>query len=80
MVIKNRIARVQADYLFMILRPPEGWQPKAAQDIPPGGKVLSVDYVASFDEAHDDLLRCNVLYLRKKFEMWAIVQSAGGDL
>ena len=80
MKIKNRITNARNDYLFKIVRRPEGWQPETVEDIPPAGEVLSVDYVASFEEARDDLLRCNSLSLEKNLDKWAVVQSAGGEL
>ena len=80
MRIKNRISGTQADYLFMIVRRPPGWQPESPIDIPPRGEVLSVDYVASFEEARDDLIRCNQLALMKNLDKWAVVQSGGGEL
>ena len=80
MKIKNRITTARTDYLFKIVRRPQGWQPGTVDDIPPGGEVLSVDYVASFDEARDDMLRCNGLSLEKNLDKWAVVQSAAGEL
>ena len=80
MKIKNRIANAKPDYLFKIVRRPEGWQGETLEDVPPDGEVLSVDYVASFAEARDDLLRCNGLSLEKNLDQWALVQSAGGEL
>ena len=76
----NRIAVPQADYLFMIVRHPPDWKPSAPDDVPPAGKVLSVDHVASYAEAQEDMIRCNRLALRQKLEKWAVVQSGAGSL
>lgn len=81
MQIKNRLfGPPQADYLFIIVRPSRDWQPTALDDVPDDGEILSVDYVASFDEAREDLIRCNHLALRHQINKWAIVQSTGGEL
>ena len=80
MKTKHRIALLQADYLFMIVRRPTGWEPSKPDDTPPEGAVLSVDYVASYDEAREDMLRCNQLAMRQGLDKWAVVQSPGGDL
>jgi hypothetical protein len=79
MNVKNRIAGAQADYLFMIMQRPRGWRPTQPEEIPPGGKVLSVDHVASLDEALDDLIRCNKLALKHDLKRWAVIQSGGGE-
>ena len=80
MRIKNRIATMQPDYLLKIVRRPKGWQPRQLHDIPPASEVLSVDHVASYQEARDDLLRCNRLSLEERLDRWAILESSGGDL
>ena len=80
MKTNNRIFRVQADYLLIIVQRPAGWKPKRLDDIPPAGEVLSVAHVASFAEARDDVLRCNRIAMRENLPRWAVVQSAGGEL
>lgn len=80
MKTQNRIFRNQPDYLFSIVRRPPGWVPASIDDAPAGAEVLSTELVASFDEAHDDLVRCNKLALRQDLDKWAVIQSAGGNL
>ena len=80
MKTNDRIAMLQADYLFMIVRRPTGWEPSKPDDVPSGGEVLSVDYVASYAEAQEDMVRCNQLALRQGLDKWAVVQSGGGSL
>ena len=33
--------------------------------------------VASFDEAYDDLIRCNQIAIRKGLREWAMIETAG---
>ena len=61
MSIKNRISQTQPDYLFLIVRKPKGWKPRNYFDVPPSGTIVSRVLVASYPEAHDDLVRCNRL-------------------
>jgi hypothetical protein len=81
MKITNRIARQQPDYLFMIVQRPPGWSPKSLRDVPPFREALSIDYVASGDEAIDDVVRCNRFALEHGLNRWAVIESgAGGEL
>jgi hypothetical protein len=77
---RNRLANYQPDYLFTIVRKPLGWHPKDLDDIPPSGEILSLDYVPSYTEAYDDLLRCNQLALEQNLGKWAVIQCPDGNL
>jgi len=79
-MIKNRIANLQPDYIFAIIDKPEGWEPKRIDEIPPEGKIVVKEYVASYEEALDDLVRCNKLSLARGLDTWAMVLSPGGGL
>jgi hypothetical protein len=74
MAAKNRISQLQPDYIFLIVRKPKGWKPRNYFDVPPSGTVVSRISVASYAEAHDDLVRCNRLSLHKSLDMWAVIQ------
>ena len=56
-MFNNRI-NVQPDFIFSIFRVPQTWKPEAVYDVPPSGTIISQTPVASFDEAHDDMMRC----------------------
>ena len=79
-MLQNRIVNSQADYLFLIVRKPEGWEPSRIEEVPRGGKVLSQQFVASYAEAYDDLVRCNKLALDRGLDKWAVIQALGGYL
>ena len=80
MSIKNRISQTQPDYIFLIVRKPKDWKPRNYFDVPPSGTVVSRVLVASYPEAHDDLVRCNRLSLHNSLETWAVIQSPGSEL
>ncbi len=80
MSIKNRISQTQPDYLFLIVRKPKGWKPRNYFDVPPSGTIVSRVLVASYPEAHDDLVRCNRLSLQNSLETWAVIQSPSSEL
>lgn len=73
----NRIFIVQPDYIFSIVRPEAGWSPRSAEDRPAGFEVVSQDFVASYEEARDDLLRTNQQAMAQGIGLWAVIQSAG---
>ena len=76
----NRIAHLHPDYIFSIVRRPADWTPTRINDVPPEEEVLSQHYVASFEEALEDLVRCNGLSLKHGLKTWAVVHSPGGNL
>jgi hypothetical protein len=76
----NRLFQAQPDFLLLIVRKPDGWTPRDLFDIPPICNILSVTPVASYQEAHEDLLRCNRLAEREGLEEWAVLQSLGSQL
>ncbi len=67
----------QPDFIFSIVRAPKNWRPEHIFDVPPSGKVLSRMPVASFDEAHEDLIRCNRIAIRQELREWAMIETAG---
>ena len=80
MQITNRIYRNQADFILAIVQPPSDWRPRSLEDVPPKSEILSRDVVASFEEAQDDLLRCNALAMQRDLGTWAVIQSPGAGL
>ncbi|MFT5523623.1 MAG: hypothetical protein ACI9G1_002860 [Pirellulaceae bacterium] len=79
-MIRNRVFHQHADFIFLVIRKPDGWEPTQFDDVPPRGEVLSEDFVASHAEAHDDLQRCNQLALDLKLDKWAVIQAPSGGL
>lgn len=79
-MIKNRIAHLQPDYIFAIVIKPAGWEPTRFDEVPPGGKIASKDLVASYEEANDDLVRCNKASLDCALDTWAVILSPEGGL
>ncbi len=79
-MIKNRMIRTQPDYIFLIVRKPDGWTPTSVDDVPMDQEIVSHQYVASYAEAYDDLLRCNRLSLKRNLDQWAVIQAPGGTL
>ena len=77
---RNRLTEGQPDYVFLIIRKPDGWRPRNYFDTPPRGEVVSKAYVASYEEAHDDLKRCNRLSLYNSLDTWAVIQAVEADL
>lgn len=67
---------MQQDFILTLFRLPDSWRPYAIYDVPPSGEILSRTRVASFEEAHDDLLRCNRLALKGKSRVWAVIDRA----
>ena len=76
----NRLTCLKADYLLLIVERPSDWQPCSLESVPQELKVLAVNHVASFAEAHDDLRRINQHSLQHHLRQWAVIQSGGGDL
>ena len=77
---KNRLSHPHADYLFTIVRRPNDWRPAALDAVPPDLQILSQVPVASFQEACDDLIRCNKLALSRQLDKWAIIVHPGSDI
>jgi hypothetical protein len=76
----NRITQGQPDYIFVVVKKPTNWRPRNYFDVPPNGIVVSKSPVASYPEAHDDLVRCNRLSLRNSLDTWAVIQSVDASL
>jgi hypothetical protein len=77
---KNRLSGTQADYIFAIVRRPAGWKPKSLRDVPPKSEIFSQEPVASFEEACEDLIRCNQLAMRHRLKKWAVILHPGSDI
>ncbi len=75
----NRLLQRQSDYVFLLVRPPAGWQPLALDDHPPAAPVIYSTLVASREEAMEDLLRSNHLALRQGLNVWAVVRNLRGQ-
>ena len=73
---ENRLTESQPDFVLTIIRKPEGWRPRNYFDKPPHGRVLSKSLVASYAEAHDDLVRCNRLSMYQSLDTWAVIETA----
>jgi hypothetical protein len=71
---ENRLTSSQSDFVLTIIRKPENWRPRNYFDKPPYGRVLSKSLVASYEEAHDDLVWCNRLALYQSLDTWAVIQ------
>ena len=76
---ENRLTSTKPDFVFTIIRKPEGWRPRNYFDKPPYGRVLSKSLVANYEEAHDDLVRCNRLALHQSLDTWAVIQSSDAE-
>ena len=74
--MSERRINYQPDYIFSIVRVPSNWKPRAVYDVPPTAELIAQDPVASFEEAHDDLIRCNSLALVGGWPEWAVIQTA----
>ena len=70
----------QRDYILTILKIRSEWQPENVYDIPRAGQIVSQTRVASFEEAHEDLIRCNRIALDFKLDEWAIIQTSKAEL
>ena len=77
---KNRISQLQSDYIFTVVRKPRGWLPADIASVPPTGEVLTRDYVASYEEAVDDLKRCNNYSMEQGLNTWAVIESPEAGL
>ena len=77
---KNRLSHPHADYLLTIVRPPRNWQPASNDDVPADSEILSQEPVASFQEAFDDLIRCNELAVRRNLDTWAVIVHPGSNI
>jgi len=73
---ENRLTSIKADFVLTIIRKPKSWRPRNYFEKPPYGRVLTKSLVASYEEAHDDLVRCNRLALHKSLDTWAVIQTA----
>ncbi|MEM9412593.1 MAG: hypothetical protein AAGA30_15880 [Planctomycetota bacterium] len=74
----NRFSNQKPDYLLVIIRRPDGFRPKNHFEKPTVGtaQIVEVSPVASYAEAHDDLVRCNRLSLYKSLDTWAVIKTA----
>jgi hypothetical protein len=84
-MITNRIVHLQADYIFRIIRKPNGWRPHQFDQAPSTGhllacEIISEDFVASYAEARDDLMRFNGQVLTHGLDQWAMIVAPSGGL
>lgn len=70
------IEKHRPDYFLVLVKKPDGWRPKNTFEVPPYAQVVSKTVVASYPEAHDDLVRCNRLSLQQNLETWAVIEQA----
>ena len=73
---KNRLKHSGPDFIFTVILKPKNWRPRNYYDEPAQGKVVSKSLVASYEEAHDDLVRFNRASLTDSLETWAVIVSA----
>jgi hypothetical protein len=79
----NRLFQQQPDYILVIIRKPADWTPSHFDDRPPTGRkaeILEADFVASYEEAHEDAIRCNQYAMRLGLDRWAMVISPSADI
>ena len=72
---ENRLKNALPDYKLVIVRRPKGWRPKNLFESPEQFELLNEFPVASYEEAYDDLERCNRLSLHYNLDLWALIQS-----
>ena len=77
-MIRNRLTQTKPDYFLLIVRRPRNWRPTHLADAPIGTESLSTEPVASFEEAHDDLVRCNRLAIKHRLDQWAVIKTSRG--
>lgn len=59
--------------MLLIVETPGDWQPQTIFDVPRVSVPVSKSVVASFDEAYDDLVRCNSYALKNNLDQWAVI-------
>jgi len=64
------------DHFLVIIRKPSSWLPKNYFEVPPRGEIVSRQVVASYSEAHDDLVRCNRIAMAHSLDVWAVIETA----
>ncbi len=77
-MMDNRLRMQQPDYLLIIVRRPNGFRPRNHFEEPSPGRleVVEITKVASYEEAYEDLVRCNRLSLHRSLDTWALIQKA----
>lgn len=70
------IEKFRPDYFFVLVKKPSGWRPKNTFEVPTYDQVVSRTVVASYSEAHDDLVRCNRISLQQNLDTWAVIEEA----
>ncbi len=75
----NRFPLNRPDYILTLVEKPMGWKPRNYFEKPRQAVILSRQPVASYEEAHDDLVRCNRLALRHSLGQWALIETAGAE-
>ena len=75
----NRFSLNRPDYILTFVKKPAGWKPRNYFEKPRQAVILSRHPVASYAEAHDDLVRCNRLALRHSLGEWAVIETADAE-
>jgi hypothetical protein len=72
------IEKFRPDYFLVLVKRPQGWRPKNTFEVPnyQFQHVISRSVVASYSEAHDDLVRCNRISLQNDLDTWAVIEEA----
>ena len=74
---ENRLTSTKPDFVFTIIRKPEGWTAtQLFRQASFYGRGSSKSLVASYEEHHDHLVHCNRFALHQALDTWAIIQSA----
>lgn len=73
----TRRPNFQSDFMFSVVRVPNNWRPESIFDVTSPSRVVSRMPVASFEEAHDDLIRCNRIAISLGLRDWAMIETAG---
>jgi len=75
----NRLSSSQPDFILTVVRRPENFRPRNYFDKPQTGIVVSRSRCASYEEAHDDLVRCNRLSMYQSLDTWAVIETADAE-
>lgn len=81
MSTQDPIEHHRRDYYLVLVRKPDGWRPKNHFEVPnyDDSQVIERFVVASYSEAHDDLVRCNRLALQQGLDTWTVIEEATYD-
>ena len=63
------------DYKLLIVKRPKNWRPRNHFEAPIKSVIVKEFDVASYEEAQEDVVRCNELSLSQDLSLWAVIQS-----